>query len=59
MDLPKILEFVGLRDERKFHNALEDCKLEAECFSRIIYGKNLLLEYSDFLIPGYLKNNFN
>ncbi len=68
MNLPNILRFCGIRDERrrinkegvlvkegKSHNALEDCKLEAECFSRLIYGKGLFDEYDKFEIPEYLK----
>lgn len=66
MNLSKVLEFVGLEDERiqlkegkvvregKPHNALEDCKLEAECFSRLIYGKNLFPEYAKFKVPREL-----
>ncbi len=55
MGLPQILEFVGMRDERKKHGALEDCKLEAECFSRLLKGKKLFDEYNKFPIPDYLK----
>ncbi len=71
LGLTNILKFCGMRDERrqfsgksfdgeivkegKPHNALEDCKLEAECFSRLVYGKNLLPEFSKFKIPEYLK----
>ncbi len=48
LSLSSILEMVGLKDERikidgakiikegKPHNALEDCKLEAECFRRLL-----------------------
>ncbi len=57
LGLKEILEFCGLKDERNFHNALEDCKLEGECFSRLIYGKNLFPEYFKFFIPNYLKND--
>jgi len=51
MNLTKILEFCGMEDKRikivkgeiteqgSPHNALEDVKLEAECLSRLIYGK--------------------
>lgn len=53
--LSKILYFCGLKDKRGFHNALEDCKLTAECFYRLVYGKNFLKEYSDFNVPDYLK----
>jgi len=55
MDLTNILSFVGMQDNRKEHNALEDCKLTAECFSRLLDGKNLFPEYSEFKIPDYLK----
>jgi DNA polymerase III epsilon subunit-like protein len=53
--LGDILEFAGMKDNRQIHNALEDCKLTAECFSRLIYGKNLFQEYSQFEIPEVLK----
>jgi len=67
MSLPEVLKFCGIKDERieirdgklikqgKTHNALEDCKLEAECFSRLLSGKGLFEEYNKFLIPNYLK----
>lgn len=53
-DLTKILEFCGLKDERENHNALEDCRLTAECFYRLIHGKNLFNEFEEFKIPDYL-----
>jgi len=67
MNLGKIIEFVGMKDERikmrkggvekegTPHNALEDCKLTAECFSRLVYGKKLFKEYDKFEIPEVLK----
>ena len=68
MGLSNVLKFCGLEEERRIiskegkmiregkpHNALEDVKLEAECFSRLIYGKGLLPEFSKFKIPEYLK----
>ncbi len=55
MGLGNILSFVGMQDNRGAHNALEDAKLTAECFSRIFYGKGLFSEYDVFLIPEYLK----
>ena len=54
MGLTNILEFCGIEDKRKEHNALEDAKLTAECFARIIDGKALFPEYSQFKIPIYL-----
>jgi DNA polymerase III subunit epsilon len=58
MGLSKILIFVGMKDNRKEHNALEDAKLTAECFSRIVYGKNLIDLYKQADIPPYLRVNF-
>lgn len=54
MSLGEILEFVGMKDNRQAHNALEDSRLTAECFSRLMYGKNLYPEYSKFEIPETL-----
>ena len=67
MGFSKIIELCGLEDlrrkvegnvvvkEGKPHNALEDAKLTAECFSRIMYSKNILDEFKKFPIPSYLK----
>jgi len=55
MGLKQILEFCGMQDNRKEHNALEDAKLTAECFSRLMFGKNLFSEYSQYEIPEELK----
>lgn len=68
MSSSKIFEFCGIKDERirleegkvvkegKPHNGLEDAKLEAESFSRIVYGKPLLKDYEKFPVPDYLRN---
>lgn len=56
MNLGNILKFCGFpEDPRGAHNALEDSKLTAECFSRLMYGKNLFSEYAKFEIPEALK----
>jgi len=55
MGLSNILKFCGLQDNRKVHNALEDCRLTAECFYRLINGKNLFPEYAQYKIPEELK----
>ncbi len=55
MGLTEILNFAGIKDNRKKHNALEDAKLTAECFSRLMYGKNLFPEYTQYKIPKYLE----
>tara|TARA_Y100000310_G_C20686413_1_gene819301 strand:+ start:1965 stop:2627 length:663 start_codon:yes stop_codon:yes gene_type:complete len=67
MDLSNILSFCGIPDHRRItrnseiiqegtpHNALDDCKLAGECFSRLVDKKNLFQEYSKHEIPNYLK----
>lgn len=55
MNLSEVLKFCGMQDNRGAHNALEDAKLTAECFSRLTQGKNFIKEYSKFKIPDYLK----
>lgn len=55
MGLSQVLDFCGLKDERKCHNALEDAKLTAECFSRLVYGKSIFPGFKNFKIPDYLK----
>lgn len=67
MNLSKVLSFCGLEDNRillengkvkkegKPHNALEDAKLEAECFSRLVYGRGLLEDFSKYEVPEYLR----
>ncbi len=51
----KILQYVGLPEEPNPHNALTGAKMEAEAFSRLIYGRGLLKEFGKFQIPDYLK----
>lgn len=67
MNLSKILEFVGILDNRrgvlrgeivkegKPHGALADCRFEGEALYRIKFGKNLFDEFKKFEIPDYLK----
>jgi DNA polymerase III epsilon subunit-like protein len=67
MSLPKISEFCGIVDERVAleggevikegvpHNALDDVKLTAECFSRLMFGKSLFPEYVESKVPKYLE----
>lgn len=47
-----IFQYVGLPAEPKPHHGLTGAKLEAEAFSRILYGKNLLPEYAEFPIKN-------
>jgi len=55
MGLTNIIKLCGMEDNRKAHNALEDCKLTGECFSRLMFGKNLFPEYAQFEIPEVLR----
>jgi DNA polymerase III epsilon subunit-like protein len=55
INLDSTLVYVGLSSEPNPHNALTGAKLEAEAFSRIIFGRNLFEEFSRFEIPDYLK----
>ncbi len=66
MNLSNVIEFCGLKVNRiqlkrnevikegEPHDGLKDAKLEAECLSRILYGKNLIQQYKNFPIPDYL-----
>ena len=49
-----ILKYVGLHEEPKPHNALTGAKMEAEAFSRLLNGKNLIKEFEKYPIPTYL-----
>ena len=62
MGLRNILKLCGIEDTRRghlregtAHNALEDAKLTAECFSRLMFGKSLFEEYAKFEIPTELR----
>ncbi len=55
LNLDNILRFVGLAPEPKPHNALTGAKLEAEAYSRLLFGESLLPEYREFELPEYLK----
>ncbi len=46
----KIFEYVGIPAEPKPHHALNGAKYEAEAFSRLLYGKNLLPEFAQYPI---------
>ncbi len=55
ISLRVVSEYCGLPEEPKPHNALNGAKMEAEAISRLIYGKNLLIEFKEFTVPDYLK----
>ncbi len=49
-NLDSILDYVGLPPEPKPHIGINGAKYEAECFSRLLYGKNLLPEFAQYPI---------
>ena len=50
ISLGSLLVYLGLPEEPKPHNALNGAKYEAEAFSRILYSKNLLPEFTKYPI---------
>jgi DNA polymerase III epsilon subunit-like protein len=51
INLTYALNYVGLPEEPKPHNALTGAKCHAEVISRVAYTKTLLPEFSSFPIP--------
>lgn len=45
-----IFKYVGIPEEPKPHHGLNGAKYEAEAFSRLLYGKNLLPEFEKYPI---------
>ena len=54
LNTDKILAYCGLPVREGYHNALEDTRLEAEAFSRLVYGKHLLDGFKKYSVPSYL-----
>jgi len=54
LNLHRILNYVGLPNEPRPHNALTGANMEAEALSRLILGKALLEEFESSPIPDYL-----
>lgn len=48
LSLDTILHYVGLPEEPKPHIGINGAKYEAEAFSRLLYGKNLLPEFAQY-----------
>ena len=55
LNADRIFNYVGLPTEPKPHRALVGAKMEAEAFSRLIYGKLLLKDFESLPVPDYLK----
>jgi len=49
-----IMEYVGIPPEPRPHKGINGAVWEAEAISRLIYGRNLLPEFSRYSIPKYL-----
>ena len=51
LDLDAVLNYVGIPAEPTPHNALTGALSHAECISRLLYGRKLLPEFTQFEIP--------
>ena len=51
LDLDAVLNYVGIPAEPTPHNALTGALSHAEAISRLLYGRKLLPEFSQFEIP--------
>ncbi len=53
LNLDAVLNYVGIANEPEPHNALTGALSHAEVIARLLYGKNLLPEFSAFPIPAF------
>jgi DNA polymerase III epsilon subunit-like protein len=51
LNLDAILNYCGIPDEPRPHNALTGAKCNAEVIARILYGRKLLPEFDQYEIP--------
>ena len=51
LNLDAILNYCGIPEEPKPHNAMTGCLAHAEVISRLLYGRKFLPEFSQFEIP--------
>jgi DNA polymerase III epsilon subunit-like protein len=51
LNLDAVLNYCGIPEEPKPHNALTGAKCNAEVISRLLYGKKLLPEFEQYEIP--------
>jgi DNA polymerase III epsilon subunit-like protein len=51
LNLDAVLNYCGIPEEPKPHNALTGAKCNAEVISRLLYGKKLLPEFDQYDIP--------
>jgi DNA polymerase III epsilon subunit-like protein len=50
-----IMNYVGLPSEPKPHRAINGARFEAEALSRLLFGRGMFDEFSDYEIPDYLQ----
>jgi DNA polymerase-3 subunit epsilon len=53
----RILKYVGLPEEPRPHHALTGAKMEAEAFSRLLYGRSLLQEFELHPLPEWARDS--
>ena len=51
LDLDTVMKYCGIPEEPMPHNALTGALSHAEVISRLLYGRKLLPEFTDFSIP--------
>jgi DNA polymerase III epsilon subunit-like protein len=51
LNLDAILNYCGVPEEPRPHNALTGAKCNAEVIARLLYGRKLLSEFAEFEIP--------
>jgi DNA polymerase III epsilon subunit-like protein len=49
-----VMKYVGIPEEPKPHIAINGAIYEAEAFSRLLYGKNLVDEFKDYPLPSHI-----
>jgi DNA polymerase III epsilon subunit-like protein len=55
LNLDHILQYVGVPEEPRPHNALTGATVSAEAFYRLVYHKNLLPQFDQYQLPAYLQ----
>lgn len=53
LDLDAVLQYVGIPEEPKPHNALTGALCHAEVISRLLYGKQLLPEFAQYPLASF------
>ena len=54
-----IMNYVGLPSEPKPHRAINGARFEAEALSRLIFGRVMFDEFSEYEIPDYCKSQIH